>query len=107
MTHTNKQRRPLVAWCWANGLIEWSRKKPAGEPFAICPSLATSKHYRSCLSGLCRLSYDNRYLLVPGLPENPGDYDSFERFWQRVNQDILSREAENPTPGLHLAASEG
>lgn len=58
----------MVAYCWANGVIGFGRKVPDG---ALEIARGPSKALRRWIAGVSRLAYDNKTLLVPGVPEAP------------------------------------
>jgi len=78
-----------IAWVRANGVVEWGTEEPEGSALALLPELAGRRGYRSAIESLCRLAYDNKTLLVPGLPEAPGDMDAFLRFGTLCKRYIL------------------
>lgn len=70
MTKTTlKSNRVLRAYCWANGVIRFGYTTPEGALELGCgrPGLLREK-----VTVLARLAYDNKTLLVPGVPENKG-----------------------------------
>ena len=96
-----KQQPQQIAWCYANGKLIFSETMPEGTLF-ILPELAGSQHYRSIACSLCRLAHDNKALLVPGLPENPGDAIALRDFSLELAGSIMLAEQNAPTPGFHI-----
>ena len=96
-----KQQPQQIAWCYANGKLIFSETMPEGTLF-ILPELAGSQHYRSIACSLCRLAHDNKTLLVPGLPENPGDVIALRDFSLELAGSIMLAEQNAPTPGFHI-----
>lgn len=58
----------IRAYCWASGQIEFGLKVPDG---AICFASGQADILRAAVEPAARLSYDNKILLVPGIPEAP------------------------------------
>jgi len=58
--------KTFTAYCWANGKIQIGKKTPKG---AILLASSTRHRLRKALSGICRFAYDNKTMLVPGVPE--------------------------------------
>ena len=55
-----------TAYCWANGKIQIGKKTPKG---ALPLASSTRHRLRKALFGICRWAYDNKTMLVPGVPE--------------------------------------
>lgn len=96
-----KQQHNQIAWCYAGGQLVFSATEPEGA-LPILPRLAGSRHYRRILGVFCRLAYDNKTLLVPGLPENPGSEEALTRFEVHCAYYIRKAETAEPTPGFTL-----
>ena len=90
-----------IAWCYACGTLVFSETEPQGA-LPVLPELAGSQHYRRTLGVFCRLAYDNKTLLVPGLPENPGSAEALTRFEVHCAYYIRKAETAEPTPGYTL-----
>jgi len=58
----------VFAFCWATGAIGFARKVPRG---AIGIARGPRTTLRNLVEGTARLAYDNKTLLVPGIPEAP------------------------------------
>lgn len=60
----------MDAYCYATGQIQFGTVTPRG-----CIRIATGddKPLRDLIEGTARLAYDNRTLLVPGVPEAPNE----------------------------------
>lgn len=56
----------FTAYCWANGKIQIGKKTPNG---AIPLASSTRHRLRKALTGICRFAYNNKTMLVPGVPE--------------------------------------
>lgn len=56
----------MYAFCWANGTIEFGRKITEG---ALEIARGPAKPLRKMVGATARLAYDNKTLLVPGIPE--------------------------------------
>ncbi len=60
----------ITAYCWASGEIEFA--KGANVPNAALPICAgPAKDVRALIAVSARHAYDNKTLLVPGIPEAP------------------------------------
>jgi hypothetical protein len=57
----------LYAHCYRSGEIKISRRDD--EPGMLCLGSGTGTQFRDRVSVYARLAYDNKTLLVPGLPE--------------------------------------
>ena len=58
--------RGIKAWCYASGHIRFGSRVPIGALF-----IASGPAVRKVVSVLARHAYDNKTLLVPGIPEAP------------------------------------
>lgn len=56
----------MKAYCGADGSIHFGRTVPEG---MCCIAEAPAKKLRAVISATARLAYDNKTLLVPGVPE--------------------------------------
>jgi len=99
-----KKQKREKAWVYASGELLFSRTAPEGL-LPLLPELADSMHYRRIICAFCRLAYDNKTLLVPGLPENPGDKRALERFETHCAHYIRKAEREDPTPNFKIRQS--
>ena len=59
-----------VAYCWRSGHVEFGRTVPDG---AILIIRGPDELVRELVEPACRLAYDNKTLLVPGIPEADSD----------------------------------
>lgn len=60
----------ITAFCYANGVVRFTSPKRQRVPdgaLMICKG--TRKWLRANLEPACRVAYDNKTLLVPGIPE--------------------------------------
>ena len=75
-----------IAYAWRGGDIEFSAL-PESEHggIAICPELAGHTNYRETIETWARLAYDNKTLLVPGVPEAKDDEDAALNALRRFN----------------------
>lgn len=80
----------MHAYCYRSGHIDLGRSVPAGTlPLAKAPA----KKLRDTLDGLARLAYDNRTLIVPGLPEATDDdaaLNAVLRFRRRLTRALAA-----------------
>lgn len=58
--------KPLIAYCYASGQIEFGLTIPVG---AIEIARGTPRAVRRDITATARLAYDSKTLLVPGVPE--------------------------------------
>ncbi|MBQ3218881.1 MAG: hypothetical protein IJB33_08430 [Akkermansia sp.] len=100
-TNEMKQKPKMIAWCYASGELVFSATEPEGT-LPVLRHLAGSKHYRRTLGVFCRLAYDNKTLLVPGLPEDPASTEALTRFEVHCSYYIRKAESAEPTPGFTL-----
>jgi hypothetical protein len=61
-------REQLIAYCWANGVIEFGEALPEG---ALKVTEGTPFKVRELIEGTARLAYDGKTWLAPGVPEAP------------------------------------
>lgn len=61
-------RERLIAYCWANGVIEFGDALPEG---ALKITEGTPFKVRELIEGTARLAYDGKTWLAPGVPEAP------------------------------------
>lgn len=59
----------MIAFSWANGLINFGRKLPEG---ALPIATGEAAKVRKVIEATARLSYDGKHWLVPGVPESGG-----------------------------------
>lgn len=95
------RRDKKTAWRYANGKVVFRAQEPKGS-LAILPELVGSAHYRTAIEVCCRFAYDHKTLIVPGLPERPGDEKALKRFESHVRHFIRWGESDKPTPGFTL-----
>ena len=62
-----------VAYCWRSGQLEFGRVVPEG---AVLVLRGPDRIVREVVEPACRLAYDNKTLLVPGVPEAETDEDA-------------------------------
>jgi hypothetical protein len=82
----------ILAYCDRSGVIGYTAGKlPAGRlPIAR----GEKQKLDEAIGGLCRLAYDNKTMLVPGIPEAQDDDEALEAlatFTKRV-RDSMARE---------------
>lgn len=65
--HTRERTKPMNAFVYASGLIEFSSSRPSGA-MPLMSAKYRRPFKRAELDGLCRLGYDGEHL-VPGMPE--------------------------------------
>lgn len=58
--------KPLIAYCYASGQIRFGYSVPAG---AIEIARGKASVVRRQIAATSRIAYDNKTLLVPGVPE--------------------------------------
>lgn len=85
MTRNKYHPRPKreLAFCYASGHIGFGRKCKAG----ALPIAYVSENDKDAFTAHCRLAYDNKTWLVPGVPEAPDQIagvEALERFRERV-----------------------
>lgn len=67
--------QPLeFAYCWRSGVVEFGKELPAG---AIAITRGAGIVWREWVAIKCRLAYDGKTLLVPGIPEAEDDEAAF------------------------------
>lgn len=106
----NTQKK--IAYALRSGRIEFSplpEKEHRG--IAICPELAGDPHYREEIETWARLAYDNKTLLVPGVPEAKSEDDALAAvyaFCSRIRQ-MLKERLTSLEPGdrVRLVAYKG
>lgn len=64
-----------VAYCWRTGEIGLSKRMPRG---ALQLGSGAMRTLQPAVSALARHAYDNKTLLVPGIPEADSDLDALE-----------------------------
>lgn len=82
----------MKAYCWASGQIEFGRRVPEG---AILMAEGPAKPLRDVIGATARLAYDNKTLLVPGVPEAPDEKQACDALGRHL--DWLARRA---VPGV-------
>jgi hypothetical protein len=84
----------MRAYCYRSGQIVFGQRLPKGTmPIAQ----AKAKLLRDAVSGLARMAYDGKTLLVPGLPEAGDDWKAasaaLTQFTERVAGALVWRSA--------------
>lgn len=72
-----------IAYCYASGQIGFGKRCKSG----TLPIARVSENDQEAFEAHCRLSYDGKTWLVPGVPEAPDQIagvDALERFRDRV-----------------------
>lgn len=85
----------LAAFCFRNGCIEFGEAIPKG---ALCIGIG-GRTFRRTVEANARLAYDNKTLLVPGVPEADNDdeaLDAVARFVERVRPRRGIKKAARP-----------
>lgn len=80
-----------VAYCWRSGQLEFWRTVPDG---AVLVLRGPDRIVREIVEPVCRLAYDNKTLLVPGVPEAETDEDALAstmEFIIRVDRRVRAR----------------
>ncbi len=67
----------MFAFCWQSGQIGFGNILPKG---ALPIGKSNRKDIRKIVSSICRWGYDNKTLLVPGVPESNTSDEAFEAF---------------------------
>jgi len=78
----------MLAYCWRSGRIDFGRSVPEG---AIKIAKGPSKKLKQLISAVARHAYDNKTLLVPGVPEADTDdhaADALERFIEWISPSV-------------------
>ena len=82
----------MKAFCWRHGQIGFGRKAPEG---TLIIAEAPAKQLRSAIEPAARLAFDNRTLLVPGVPEASNwkhAVDAVSVFATRIKSSLALRE---------------
>jgi len=72
-------------YCYRSGLVEFGELLPKG---ALLIDKGRGKKWRKGVEVKCRLSYDGKTYLVPGVPEaetNKDAYSAYKRFCEWLN----------------------
>lgn len=80
----------MKAYAWANGRIDFGRTIPEG---ALIIAEAPAEQLREAIEGCCRLAYDGKTLLVPGVSESGGGaaaVDALIEYSRRVMLRLVS-----------------
>jgi len=87
----------MIAYCYRSGEIDFGQRVPSG---ALLVLSGRGRIVREVVSGGCRLAYDGRTLLVPGVPEAPTDGAALaaagafrDRMAENYARAVASREA--------------
>lgn len=94
--HGIKNRKPLIAWAWATGLIQLGTEIPDG----ALPIARSKNHHqlREVICVLARHGYTAGQLLVPGIPEAPDQQEALNaliKFTNRVEHYLLNKGNKN------------
>jgi len=77
----------MIAYCYRSGQIEFhygfGRKTPEG---AIWIGEGRGPQFRRKVEGRARLAYDNKTLLVPGIPEANNDAEALKALSRFVDR---------------------
>lgn len=65
------------AYCWRSGVVRFGRHVPEGA-LEILRAPKGSRTLKKAVRPWCRLAYDNKTLLVPGVPEAKNENTALE-----------------------------
>lgn len=89
--------KQLHAVIWPSGELQFKQTVPAG---AMAVARGTLKALRHRVAPLCRLAYDGKTMLVPGVTESR---TRKHMALHDLQYEIAKREQRNPTADLELA----
>lgn len=102
---SKKYGEEIRAYCYANGVIKFRSAKLAMPDGALPIMIGPGKIVRDHIKGAARLGYDNKTLLVPGVPEAPNQLEGVEALkkWKdwvipKVEEAIDMAEMDTPQP---------
>lgn len=78
----NKPKK-LIAYCWSTGRIDFGYELPEG---AIAIAEGDEATVRDEIEVTARLAYDNKTLLVPGVPEAPDQRAGLEALARHIQR---------------------
>jgi hypothetical protein len=93
MSAKTKGSNEVVAYAWAGGVIEFGASVPGG---ALPIAKGEAVKLRNAIQGQARHGYDNKTLLVPGIPEATTEeaaLDALIDFQKRVREDLEGQAA--------------
>jgi hypothetical protein len=99
-TKTKIEPGSILCYCYRSGHVHFGHKLPSGA-LPIHRFQESDKKTRDQIEVLCRLSYDGKTLLVPGIPEAASDEDAekaFEFFCEWLQWCLLPKERRERTP---------
>lgn len=84
------------AYCWRSGVVRFGRRVPGGA-LEILRAPKGSRTLKKAVRPWCRLAYDNKTLLVPGVPEAADEnaaLDAVLKFAKRTEEYMDRLEAK-------------
>lgn len=108
-TKTKAEPGMIFAYCWRSGHLEFGTKLPSGA-LPIHKFKQSDTKTREQIEVLCRLSYDGKSHLVPGIPEAADDENAEKAFnffrewlqWCLLPKERRDRTAKPERPDIEI-----